>query len=113
MATALILGANGFVGPWLAKELKAHGYHVCASDVQPGPSPRLGCDAYWPADLLDAGSLVALLGATCPDQVYNLAAVSSVGQSWRTPALTMRVNVEGVVNLLEACRTMDSMPKCH
>lgn len=111
MATALIFGANGFVGPWLAKELKAHGYRVCASDVQLEPSPRLECDTYRPADLLNAGSLSSLLEDMRPDQVYNLAAVSSVGQSWRNPTLTMRVNVEGVVNLLEVCRTMDPMPK--
>lgn len=111
MATALILGANGFVGPWLARELASHGYRVCASDVQAGPSSRLECDLYWPANLLDPSSLAGLLEATRPDQVYDLAAVSSVGQSWRNPALTMRVNVEGTVNLLEACRALDPMPR--
>lgn len=111
MATALILGANGFVGPWLARELASHDYHVCASDVQDESSPRLECDFYMPSNLLDPDSLSLLLEATRPDQVYNLAAVSSVGQSWRNPALTMRVNVEGVINLLEACRAMDPMPR--
>lgn len=111
MATALILGSNGFVGPWLARELLSHGYHVCASDVQQRPCARLRCDSYEPADLLDPTSLSDLLSAVRPDQVYNLAAVSSVGRSWRDPALTMRVNVEGVVNLLENCRFLDPMPR--
>lgn len=111
MATALILGANGFVGPWLAKELSTHGYRVCGSDVQQNPSERLQCDLYQTANLLDAESLKQLVEKVRPDQVYNLAAVSSVGQSWRNPALTIRVNVEGVVNLLETCRAMDHIPK--
>ena len=111
MTTALVLGANGFVGPWLTRELMAHGCFVCASDVQLGPCALLECDSYQKANLLDPSSLSDLLSAIQPDQVYNLAAVSSVGQSWRNPALTMRVNVEGVVNLLQACRCLDPMPK--
>ena len=111
MATALILGANGFVGPWLARELSSLGYRVCGSDIQGHPSERLKCDLYHAANLLDIESLKRLMETIHPDQVYNLAAVSSVGQSWRNPAQTMRVNVEGVVNLLEICRTMNPMPR--
>lgn len=111
MVTALVLGANGFVGQWLARELREHGYRVCASDVQPKPSTWLVCDFYQSSNLLEVDTLAHLFEVTQPNQVYNLAAVSSVGQSWRNPALTMRVNVEGTVNLLEVCRTMDSKPK--
>lgn len=111
MATALILGANGFVGPWLAQELVSHGYDVFASDVQDEPSSRLSCDGYRAADLLDPASIDRILLESQPDQIYDLAAVSSVAQSWRMPALTMRVNVEGTVNLLESCRSLDRSPR--
>ena len=37
-----------------------------------------------------------------PDMVINLAAISSVGLSWKIPQKTMEVNVIGALNILEA-----------
>lgn len=55
-------------------------------------------------DLTDQSSLVRAIEASKPDEVYNLAAVSHVGYSFRNPILTAEVTGKGVLNLLEAIR---------
>ena len=55
------------------------------------------------AELLD-GSLDGAVRGTQPDEVYNLAGISSVAQSWQDPVLTARVNGEAVARLLESCQ---------
>ena len=39
-----------------------------------------------------------------PDIIVNLAAISSVGQSWKNPQLTISVNVNGSLNILQAVK---------
>ncbi|MBR4458036.1 MAG: GDP-mannose 4,6-dehydratase [Clostridia bacterium] len=104
----LILGAGGFVGPYLARELSRRGMTVIGSDrTETGPENL----EYHRADLTDAVSVMELLHAVRPDAVVNLAAISSVSQSWRYPNETYAVNVGGAMNLLEAARRMDPMPR--
>lgn len=42
-----------------------------------------------------------------PDEVYNLAAISHVGYSFKDPQLTAVVTGQGVLNMLEAIRLTD------
>ena len=46
-----------------------------------------------------------------PDIIVNLAAVSSVGQSWNMPQTTISVNVIGALNIMEAARKCEKKPK--
>lgn len=55
------------------------------------------------AELLD-DSLDEAFGAAAPDEVYNLAGLSSVALSWQEPVLTARVNGEAAARLLELAR---------
>ncbi|MBR2074050.1 MAG: GDP-mannose 4,6-dehydratase [Fibrobacter sp.] len=87
----VIVGASGFVGGYLTRELETAGHSVVQADL-----PEL--------DLLNAGQVDALIEGTTPDAVVNLAAISSVGASWKCPADTISVNVNGTLNLLEAVR---------
>jgi GDP-4-dehydro-6-deoxy-D-mannose reductase len=43
------------------------------------------------------------LADTRPEVVYHLAALSHVGESWKSPAASFRVNAEGTLNVLHAC----------
>jgi GDP-4-dehydro-6-deoxy-D-mannose reductase len=110
MAKALIFGSNGFVGPWLARELASHGWEVACSDRADGPKEGLPAE-YYRADLLDAGRIKEVVSDARPDAVVNLAAVSSVGQSWRAPAATIEVNVVGSIDVLEAAKALGTCPK--
>lgn len=106
----LIFGVNGFAGAHLARELVLHGYEVCGSDLSDMCLlPEVS--AYHVCDLTDAEGVAAVVREFEPDYIVNLAAVSSVGLSWRSPALTMRVNVEGALNVMEAARLQETMPR--
>ena len=55
-------------------------------------------------DLTDQNSLLRCLKESNPDEVYNLAAQSFVGESWNTPEHTSEVTGLGVLRILEAIR---------
>lgn len=103
MKTALIFGAAGFVGRYLADELKQHRYYVIGSDVV-NPGDISGCDDFCNCDLLNPDDVRAAVKQYQPSAIINLAAISSVGQSWKIPQKTMEVNVVGGLNILEAAR---------
>ena len=85
----VVIGANGFVGGYLVKELESAGHKVTAVDI-----PEV--------NLLDREGLEAFMEKAKPDYVVNLAAISSVGASWKDPVSTIQVNVVGTLNLLDA-----------
>ncbi|SHI77812.1 GDP-mannose 4,6-dehydratase [Fibrobacter sp. UWP2] len=87
----VIIGAKGFVGKYLVQELEGAGHTVVPVDL-----PEV--------DLLNAEQVDALIEGARPDAVVNLAAISSVGASWKNPSGTISVNVNGTLNLLEAIR---------
>ena len=55
-------------------------------------------------DMTDQNSLTRCLKESNPDEVYNLAAQSFVGESWNTPEQTSNVTGLGVLRILEAIR---------
>ena len=56
------------------------------------------------ADLIDQSSLIRAIQIADPDEIYNLAAISHVGYSFKNPELTGQVTGLGVLNMLEAIR---------
>lgn len=105
---ALIFGIGGFVGPYLAKELQKNGYIVYGSDLS---KVDIHGVTTMTADLLNEQSVESVIDGVEPDVIVNLAAISSVGQSWAIPNVTMSVNVVGALNILEAARKQVKMPK--
>ena len=108
---ALIIGAGGFVGEYLIRELSANGWESCATKL---PSETINTDV--PCDIcdmniLDSDSIERILEAKKPDCIFHLAAQSSVALSWKNPALTVDVNIKGSVNLLEAVRKSKLNPR--
>jgi len=57
-------------------------------------------------DMTDMSSLLHIMNRYKPDEVYNLAAQSFVGESFNQPIYTAQVDAIGCINLLEACRFM-------
>lgn len=108
--SVLIFGASGFVGSYLAREFKAQGYEVYGSD-RVASSDTTNLDAYRACDITDASGVKAVVDELQPEAIVNLAAISSVGQSWKMPQATMSVNVNGALNVLEAAKDMEAMPK--
>jgi GDPmannose 4,6-dehydratase len=115
MRHALITGITGQDGGYLSKLLLDEGYEVFGLDRRTStPTTErlqylevLDRITMLDGDATDQGSLVRALQAAEPDEVYNLAAQSFVGSSWRQPVLTMEVNGIGAVNVLEAIRLVN------
>lgn len=106
MKKALIFGANGFVGKYLARELFSNGYDVYgATRRNPPETSNNKFEATYVCDLLDYDQVKNVISIVVPDVVINLAGRSSVGISWRIPRNTIEVNVCGAINLLEAIRS--------
>jgi GDPmannose 4,6-dehydratase len=96
-----------------------HGYHEKGYEVV-GVIRRASTPNLWriehlldrlelkPADLLDQLSIIRLVEAVKPDELYNLAAMSFVPASWDQPMLTGEFNAQGVTRVLEAIRQVDS-----
>jgi GDPmannose 4,6-dehydratase len=107
---ALITGISGQDGSYLAELLLEKGYEVHGlvhgSTDRPFErlEPILGDLALHPGDLLDEHSLVGVLRKSTPDEVYNLAAMSSVAESWRLAVATAEYTAVGVTRLLEGIR---------
>lgn len=89
---AIVTGALGFVGPHLVAHLEACGDDVVSLDRQ-GPDPF---------EITDADDVHERFGRTSADVVYHLAALSHVGDSWKAPGASFRVNAEGTLNVLRA-----------
>jgi GDPmannose 4,6-dehydratase len=107
---ALITGVSGQDGSYLAELLLEKGYevHGLVHGSTDGRFERLDgvIDriTLHPGDLLDEHSLVGVLRRSSPDEVYNLAAMSSVAESWRLAVATAEYTAVGVTRLLEGIR---------
>jgi GDPmannose 4,6-dehydratase len=55
-------------------------------------------------DVLDETFLRALIRNTCPDELYHLAAQSSVAISFANPEYSTEVNALGTLRILEALK---------
>jgi GDP-4-dehydro-6-deoxy-D-mannose reductase len=119
MATRiLITGATGPVGSALADELLTlpdvdlHLFKRWRSDPRP-IQHLLGRVAIHEGDIEDAFAVAAAVRAASPDLIYHLAAQSYPSASWDAPIATLRANVEGTVNLLEAVRAHAPAARVH
>jgi GDPmannose 4,6-dehydratase len=101
--TALVTGVAGQDGTYLSRYLDSLGYDVVGT-VLPGAAHPLRLYlpdiALEPLDLRDTDGMRRLLTAHQPDEIYNLAAVTQVGEAWADPELTHEVNTTAVARLL-------------
>ena len=104
MTTAFVTGVGGQDGSYLAEELLAAGYAVHGLSAPGDRGHHTEGVVLHTADLRDTAAIGVLLQEIAPDQVYNLAGISSVAASWERPVETAEVNAVGALGLLEAAR---------
>ena len=111
MKRALITGINGQDGGYLHFEfLLDKGYEVYGMERRSSTPLRVNCQhlndkiTFLKGDLTDQNSLTRCIRESYPDEVYNLAAQSFVGESWNTPEQTGDVTGLGALRLLESIR---------
>lgn len=109
---ALITGITGQDGSYLAELLVSKGYDVHGL-VRRISQPNLSNLAavrdritLHTGDMVDGPSLFRVLQQVRPDEVYNLAAMSQVRDSYDHPEVTQDINAGGLLRLLESCRAL-------
>jgi len=116
---ALITGATGQDGAYLAELLLSKGYvvhgvkrrsssfnterldHLIHDPHEAGVSFQLHY-----GDVTDATNIIRIVQETQPDEIYNLAAQSHVQVSFETPEYTANADGLGTLRLLEAIRIL-------
>lgn len=112
---ALITGITSQDGAYLASLLLEKGYRVTGT-LRPGGTPLaqawrlremglLGRVTTVTVDLTDGRAVSWLLDDHLPDEIYHLAAHSSVHSSFHIPAETFASNAVATTNMLETVRT--------
>jgi GDPmannose 4,6-dehydratase len=114
MPNCLITGVTGQDGAYLSQFLLRKGYRVFGMMRRSASSDVVGERLDWlgirdqvtlvDGNLVDLSSLIRVVQACQPDEVYNLGAQSFVAASWQQPLLTGQVTGLGAANLLEALR---------
>jgi len=117
MKTALITGVTGQDGAYLTQLLIDKGYFVIGcirrtSSVNLWRLEELGVSQHQQLklvdlDLTDLGSIIRVISLYKPTEIYNLAAQSFVGVSFEQPYATSEITGLGVLNVLEAIRTVN------
>lgn len=110
--TALITGITGQDGSFLAELLLEKGYdvHGIVRRSSTHNTQRIdhliqsGEVVLHSGDLSDSSSLIRIIGEVQPDEIYNLAAQSHVGDSFDVPEYTGDIDALGVLRVLEAVR---------
>lgn len=109
MSTILVTGGSGFIGAATVGRLAARGDRVIAFDL--AESPRLKAHrerhrdvSFEPGELTEWPQLAEAFRRHKPDAVIHCAAIVGVVNSLASPIATMRVNVEGSLNVLAAMR---------
>ncbi len=116
---ALITGATGQDGAYLAEFLLAKGYVVHgvkrrSSSLNTARVDHLYVDPHMGnakfflhyGDMTDATNLIRLMQECQPTEIYNLAAQSHVQVSFETPEYTANADALGTLRLLEAIRIL-------
>jgi GDPmannose 4,6-dehydratase len=109
---AFITGISGQDGSYLAELLIAKGYDVHGL-VRRVSQPNfanlasvIGRVTLHTGDMTDGASLFRILSEIRPDEIYNLAAMSQVRDSYDHPEVTQDINATGLLRLMEGCRAL-------
>ncbi|MFT5135524.1 MAG: GDPmannose 4,6-dehydratase [Arenicella sp.] len=120
LKTALITGVSGQGGSHLGKKLLTDGYHVVGTSrsvtldsaqnlIALGIKSQISMRSL---DLQNAEQVLDLIDQLRPDEIYHLAAPSSVARSFIEPADTIYSIALTTVNVLDAIRKTDKNIPC-
>ncbi|WP_085784565.1 NAD-dependent epimerase/dehydratase family protein [Candidatus Nucleicultrix amoebiphila] len=101
MKKAIVFGGSGFVGSHVADALSHANIETTIFDIN--SSPYLDKkQKFIQGDILDEESVSKALQGM--DYVYHLAGQADIHASFERPKDTLSLNINGTINILEACR---------
>ena len=116
---ALITGITGQDGSYLAEFLQKKNYIVHGIKRKSSSYNSDRIDQIYEnkkfknkfflhyGDLIDAGSIFEIIKKIKPNEIYNLAAQSHVGVSFKLPNYTTQVNALGTLNILDTIKKLN------
>lgn len=129
---AIITGINGQDGGYLAEILVNNGYEVIGTTRKCSrgfDKTDLSIDdksvSLVELDIIDSSAIDTLLGDCKPDEFYNLAGFSHVGQSFKQPYFCYQTNAVAVNSILDSikrhspktkflnCSSIEQFGRCH
>ena len=121
MKKALITGITGQDGSYLAEFLLEKGYEVHGIVRRASVSNtqridhliRAGRITLHGGDMADSSSIIRIVSAVRPDEIYNLAAQSHVQVSFDAPDYAGDVDALGVLRILEAVHILGLEKTCR
>lgn len=129
MKTALITGITGQDGSYLAEFLLDKGYsvhgvlrrasyfntsrieHLYLDELIKDIQIKRKIELHY-GDMTDSSSLIRIIQAVKPDEIYNLAAQSHVKVSFEVPEYTAESDAVGTLRILEAVRILGMEKTC-
>jgi UDP-glucose 4-epimerase len=109
MPCVLVTGGTSYIGSWVTRKLVEQDHKVIIYSRQPNTSPiidianQVNCVA---GDVLDLPKLVRTIKEYRVERVIHMSALLSK-QLEANPFMGYRVNVDGSLNVFEACRITD------
>jgi GDPmannose 4,6-dehydratase len=118
---AVITGINGQDGSYLAEHLLDQNYTVVGLHRRSSTNTSYRIDHLLDNknlileefDLTDPSSCNYIVDKYKPNELYNLAAMSHVGTSFKQPSTTLQIDTVGVINLLEAIRNISPLTRFY
>jgi len=118
---ALITGITGQDGPYLAKLLLEKDYEVYGLLPRRSKQDFYNLDylkikneiEYEVGDVTDQNCMHKTISKIKPQEIYNLAAQSFVGNSWELSGTTTDVNAMGPLNILNSIKSINKKIKFY
>ncbi len=101
MKRVVIFGGSGFLGSYVADELTRRDYKVTIADISKSKYINKN-QIFKKVNIMDIDNIKSIVEES--DIVYNFVAIANLDDAINDPISTMRINVMGNLNILEACR---------
>lgn len=96
----VVFGGSGFLGSHVADRMSELGHEVCIFDIKESPylqdSQRMIV-----GNILDTPQVRSAVGDS--EAVYDFAGIADLDDASTKPIETVRFNVEGTCNIMDAC----------